>query len=566
MRYLDNFVGNINRLQTSRVNFEMKSIKPIKIGARLVAPGQPPYVIFEVASTHGKNWEAARNYVYQAKKAGADAVKFQLFRTNKLLNPILPDLKSTYEYFKKVETPKEWIPKLKKLSDKIGIDFLCTPFDEDSATYLNNYDIPAIKIASGDLTHYKLLQHVAKFGKPVILSTGVAMMHEVEKSVEILRKAGCRELAVLQCVSVYPMPYEAANVRVMETFQKKLNAVVGYSDNGSKGILVPLVANALGASIIEKHVTSQKNRGSMDDVFSMSIKEFNSMTKRIRQKKSLQALRKEFGKDVNVVLGNGKKEPTSIGVRREGEIIEMNEIGERLFVRRGIYPRRTISKETKITSDMLIALRPNIGVSASDWNSLVGKTASENLVARQPIKLEGARVAQFTKQEIQLLVEFYSLKFDPAFKKLFDAIVVLSAEEVELIGENKKRLQQALTLLKDQKKNPILIFLGTKTHDKYFNHFVRNKVKKFISISNRKEASTKTQIKDLVDYLKKHLYKKVLIVSHAYHIPRIRRYCQKYIPSSIHYDFCPVGNIAEQEKQIRIEIKKIIKYKAQGHL
>ncbi|KKQ18162.1 MAG: N-acetylneuraminate synthase [Berkelbacteria bacterium GW2011_GWA1_36_9] len=185
----------------------MKRQKFIKIGQRKVCPGYPTYIIFEVASTHENNWKIAKKYVEQAKDAGADAVKFQLFEADKLLNPLTAGLKGTYDYFRTAETPKKWFPKLKKLCGKAKIDLLCTPFDEDSASFLDNIGVPAVKIASGELTNHQLLSHVAKFNKPVILSTGMATMDEVKQAVNVLKSNGCRELSLLQCVSVYPTSY-----------------------------------------------------------------------------------------------------------------------------------------------------------------------------------------------------------------------------------------------------------------------------------------------------------------------------------------------------------------------
>src|SRR3990167_4924020 len=391
----------------------MKKIKPIKIGSRFVGTGYPVYIIFEVASTHANDWEIAKRYVSQAKEAGADALKFQLFEADKLLNPLTSGLKGTYDYFKKSETPRRWFPKLLKLCKSAQLDLLCTPFDEESATFLNNIGVPAMKIASGELTNHQLLAHVAKFGIPVILSTGMATMEEIRAAVKVLQDNGCKDLVLLQCVSVYPMPYEDANVRVMQTLQEEFGCIVGYSDNGSEGHIVPLLAVALGASIIEKHVTSQKARGNLDDKFSMSVEEFTQMVKRIRQlekeykgqsKDAVKDLKKEFGDDVQKALGNGVKiqaphgtKITNPGVK--GEFIQ-KEADERHWARRGVYPARMIPKGTIITSDMLIALRPYIGVSAPLFNQIIGKVSKEDLPAKYPIMIEGNRVRRFKKKDI----------------------------------------------------------------------------------------------------------------------------------------------------------------------
>lgn len=385
----------------------MKKKQQIEIGKRKIGPGFPTYVIFEVASTHEKDWEIARAYVEQAKKAGADALKFQLFEADKLFNPITSGLKGTYDFFKSAETPREWFPRLKKLCDKKGVDLLCTPFDEDVASFLNDTGIPAIKIASGELTNHQLLSHVAKLNKPVILSTGMATMDEIRKVVKGFQINGCEELALLQCVSLYPMSYEDANIRAMQTLQEEFGCVVGYSDNGSKGHLVPLLAVALGASIIEKHVTSQKKRGNLDDIFSLSVEEFAEMVKRIRsiekrkdQENILNELKGEFGDDFTKALGNGIKRPAKHGILR-ADGVHMTETAERHWARRGIYPNVNIPKGITITADMMSSLRPDVGISAVDFEKVIGKVASEDIEAFTPIKLVRRSIMKFKKEDIK---------------------------------------------------------------------------------------------------------------------------------------------------------------------
>lgn len=387
----------------------MNKIQPIKIGDRKVGPGLPAYIIFEVASTHANDWKIAKDYVKQAKDAGANALKFQLFTADGILNPLTPGLKGTYDYFKTTQTPRGWFPKLLGLCNKAKIDLLCTPFDEEAASFLNDLGLPAIKVASGDLTNHQLLSRIAKFKKPVILSTGMATMGEIKQAVRILEKNGCQELALLQCTSVYPMPYEDANALAIQTLVSEFKTVTGYSDNGSKGIIVPLVAVALGASIIEKHVTSQKERDNMDDVFSLSVEEFAQMVGRIRQlekdnkghlETALVDLKKEFGKNVGVVLGNGVKKPAQFGIKRE-DGTRMLEADERRWARRGIYPKEDIPRGTRITEDMIISIRPDVGTSAVLYEQIVGAKAIENLPAMQPILIHENSVRRFKKSDIK---------------------------------------------------------------------------------------------------------------------------------------------------------------------
>lgn len=389
------------------------------------------YIIFEVASTHENDWETAKNYIAQAADAGADAVKFQLFTADGLLAPVTKAFEETYKYFKKAETPREWFPKLKQLCDERGIDLLCTPFDSDAASFLNNIGVPAVKIASGELTNLKLLSHVAKFKKPIILSTGMATMDEIRRAVETLRSNGASDLpaqagfTLLQCVSVYPTSFLDANVSAMLSLKKEFNVPVGYSDNGSKGLLVPLLAVAFGAEIIEKHVTSKKERGSIDDVFSMDVWEFSEMVRRIRDIEErlsaekeiiLAELEKEFGEDFKKAYGDGIKRPAMHGTKKtqpgvEGEFLQ-RESDERHWARRGVYLARSVKAGEKITEDMLILLRPDVGISAGDFESAVGKIAGEDLKARYPLKTKDGKIFQFRKEDI---FEAYKDPNDKAF-------------------------------------------------------------------------------------------------------------------------------------------------------
>ncbi len=376
------------------------------LGTRELGPGRPTYIIFEVASTHGNDWEMAQSYVAQAADAGADAVKFQLFEADKLLVPLTPGLKGTYDYFKTTETPREWYPKLKALCDERGIDLLCTPFDVDGASFLDSVGVPAVKIASGELTNLPLLERAASFGKPIIMSTGMATMEEVRMAMETLRAHGAKDIVLLQCVSVYPTSFEDANVRAMQTFAAEFDVLAGYSDNGSRGVLVPLMAVAMGASVIEKHVTSKKARGSIDDVFSMSVEEFADMVRRIhaidaRSDKEvvLKELRKEFVEDFDKALGDGIKRPAPHGTTVthpgvEGSYI-MREADERQWARRGVYLRAPVAKGTILTAESLSLLRPDIGVSALQYAEVVGKRAGEDLKEKMPLQIRGEEIFQF---------------------------------------------------------------------------------------------------------------------------------------------------------------------------
>lgn len=390
----------------------------MKISKRTVGEGNPAYIIFEVASTHEGDWKVARDYVGIAKDVGADAVKFQLFEADKVLNPISKNLRPTYNYFCKTEAPRRWFPKLMELCKDAKIDLLCTPADLDAASFLGGLGIPAIKIASGDLTNSPFLSHVANFDKPVILSTGMGNMEEVREAVRVLRDNGCNQTALLQCTSVYPMPYEDANIAAMCTMQKEFDTAVGYSDNGSSGFLVPLVAVAMGASVIEKHVTYKKGRGHLDDTFALTIDEFAQMIKRIRElekkyagslSNALDELRDEFGEDVDKVIGSSIKEPAKYGIPRP-DGTRMQDVDERQWARRGLYPARNIKKGETLSPNNTILIRPDVGISVKDMDSVMGFTASEDLRARMPIIIEKGEIRRFTRSDIKKVYKQKALR------------------------------------------------------------------------------------------------------------------------------------------------------------
>ncbi|PIR83406.1 hypothetical protein COU19_00395 [Candidatus Kaiserbacteria bacterium CG10_big_fil_rev_8_21_14_0_10_56_12] len=379
----------------------------LQIGQHTVGRGHPTYIIFEVASTHENNWETARAYVEQAARVGADAVKFQLFEADKLLLPLTPGLKGTHDYFKTAETPRDWFHKLKTLCDEKGIDLLCTPFDSDAATFLDEVGVPAVKIASGELTNLQLLESVAGLGKPIIMSTGMATMDEIDRAMHILRTHGAEEIALLQCVSVYPTSFEDANVSAMNTLGERFHTVIGYSDNGSAGDLVPRMAVALCASIVEKHVTSQKARGSLDDVFSMSVDAFGDMVQSIRAIEArddkdavLKELQEAFGDDFAKALGDGVKRPAPHGTRKthpgvEGTFVQ-READERQWARRGVYLNRRVSKGASIEKSMITLLRPDIGISGVEYEHVVGQIAGEDLKEYSPLQYRGGQVFNTT--------------------------------------------------------------------------------------------------------------------------------------------------------------------------
>ncbi len=329
----------------------------VKIGDRPVGESEPIFIIAEVGSNHDGKLEQAKQLTAAAKKCGADAVKFQSFTADKLASP---KYEKIYQALQKVELPLEWHEELAKFAESRDIIFMSTPFDEESASLLNNLGVPAFKIASGDITNYPLLRHVASFKKPLLLSTGMATLSEVEGAVNVIRITGNNDIILLHCVSNYPPRIEDINVKAMVTMNRTFNLPVGYSDH-SLGLVAPLAAVAMGACVIEKHITISRTLPGPDHPHAMEVDELGEMVRQIR--------------NLELALGSGIKEPVEA------------EIPERGWARRGIYAATDISKGAKIRRDMLKILRPCLSTLEPKYIDLVvGRIAKKDIAAHEPIE------------------------------------------------------------------------------------------------------------------------------------------------------------------------------------
>jgi sialic acid synthase SpsE len=329
----------------------------VKIGDRLVGEGEPIFIIAEVGSNHDGKLEQAKQLTAAVKKCGADAVKFQSFTADKLVSP---KYEKIYQALQKVELPLEWHEELAKFAESQDIIFMSTPFDEESASLLNNLGVPAFKIASGDITNYPLLRHVAKLKKPIFLSTGMATLDEVEEAVKTICREGNNDIILLHCVSNYPPRIEDINVKAMVTMNRAFNLPVGYSDH-SLGLVAPLAAVAMGACVIEKHITISRTLPGPDHPYALEVDEFGEMVRQIR--------------NLELALGSGIKEPVEA------------EIPERGWARRGIYAATDISKGATIRRDMLKIVRPCLSTLEPKYIDLVvGRIARKDIAAHEPIE------------------------------------------------------------------------------------------------------------------------------------------------------------------------------------
>lgn len=264
----------------------------IRIGKRAVGPGAPAYLVAEMSANHGQDFKQAVRIIEAAKDAGADAVKLQTYTPDTLTinsrNACFQIGKGTiwegrhlYELYGEAYTPWEWQPKLKRVAEDLGLDFFSTPFDATAVAFLERMDVPAHKIASFELIDHALLRCVAATGKPIIMSTGMATLEEIDEAVAVLRAAGCTQLALLKCTSAYPAPADEMNLRTIPDLAARFGVPTGLSDH-TLGIAVPVAAVALGACIIEKHFTLSRAVPGPDASFSLEPQEFQEMVAAIR--------------------------------------------------------------------------------------------------------------------------------------------------------------------------------------------------------------------------------------------------------------------------------------------
>lgn len=270
----------------------INSLPSIHINGRDIGQGRPAYIVAEMSANHNGNFERAVAIIQAAKKAGADAIKLQTYTADTMTldcrnehflisGGTLWDGQNLHSLYQQAYTPWEWQKKLQDVARGLELDFFSTPFDESAVAFLEDLDVPVHKIASFELNDPSLLTVIAKTGKPVIMSTGMATLAEIAEAVQTLRENGCTQLALLHCVSSYPAPAADMNLRTIAHLAETFSVVAGLSDH-SMGETVAIAAVALGACIVEKHLTLHRADGGPDSGFSMEPDEFAAMVKGIR--------------------------------------------------------------------------------------------------------------------------------------------------------------------------------------------------------------------------------------------------------------------------------------------
>lgn len=317
-------------------------------------------IIAEAGVNHNGDLNKALELIDAAAEAGADYVKFQTFKAEKIVNPtarkadyqknnMKGEEDTQFGMLRKLEMEEEWYPVLIKHCQEKGIHFLSTGFDTESIDFLSELEIPFYKIPSGEITNRPYLQHIARKGKDIILSTGMANLEEVKAAVEVITRDGIEKerITVLHCNTEYPTPMKDVNLLAMNHISKELGVKVGYSDH-TLGIEVPIAAVALGASVIEKHFTLDRNMPGPDHAASLEPDELKAMVSGIRNIEK-------------AISGSGIKEPSE------------SEKKNIVIARKSLHLKHNVKKGQVLSQDDLIALRPGDGISAMDIDEIFGK-------------------------------------------------------------------------------------------------------------------------------------------------------------------------------------------------
>ena len=320
-----------------------------------MGPGEPAYVIAEAGSNHNCDLGIAKELIGVAASAGADAVKFQVYRGGDLYSARTPrfeylGVRNPRELLDAIALPREWLPTLAECASDRGIAFFATPFDDDAVEALAAVGVPAMKIASFELVDLRLVRSAAAVGVPVVLSTGMATYGEIEDALGVFAEAGNHQVALLRCASLYPAPAEIMNLKAMATMREAFGVPVGLSDH-TTGIAVPAAAAALGAELLEKHFTLSRAMEGPDHPFALEPEELNAMVAAVRE--------------VESALGSGRLEGPS-----EAEADEMYRLG-----RRSVVAAVRIPAGTTVTREMLTTKRPGYGIRPKDIELVAGRHA-----------------------------------------------------------------------------------------------------------------------------------------------------------------------------------------------
>ncbi len=328
------------------------------------------FIIAELSANHNGSLEVAKDTIKAAKEIGADAIKLQTYTADSLTldsnsddflikQGTLWDGKTLYELYKDAAMPYEWHKELFETAKKEGIICFSSPFDKSGVDFLQQFNPPAYKIASFEITDYNLIKHTANQGKPIIISTGIATIGEIQDAVDICRSVGNEDIILLKCTSSYPAPFEDANLKTIPNLAESFGVISGFSDH-TLGITAPIVATTLGARVIEKHFILDRSIGGADADFSLDKEEFSQMVKAVRDTEKL------LGR-VDYAMSEKKRKSREFS--------------------RSLYLSKDIKKGEIFTENNIKSVRPGFGLHPKYLHDVLGKRVNKDLFFGEPLRL-----------------------------------------------------------------------------------------------------------------------------------------------------------------------------------
>lgn len=346
-------------------------MKEISIAQHTISAESPVYIIAEISANHNGSIDIAKRMIEAAKEAGADAVKIQTYTADtitldcdndyfRIKQDTVWDGQTLHALYQEAYTPWEWQPELKAYADTLGITLFSSPFDRTAVDFLESMDVPAYKIASFEITDIPLIEYAAGKGKPMIISTGVAALEDIEEAVAACRRAGNEQIILLKCTSSYPAPLEEMNLQTIADMPGRFGVIAGLSDH-TMAVTTPVAAVALGARVIEKHFILDRSMGGPDASFSLTIDEFAAMVQAVRDTEKL------LGRVTYELSEKSKKS---------------REFSRSLFV------AEDIKAGDPITEQNVRSVRPGFGLPPKRFNEILGKRVNKDLEKGTPLREE----------------------------------------------------------------------------------------------------------------------------------------------------------------------------------
>jgi N-acetylneuraminate synthase len=340
----------------------------LKLGNRIIGSSYPAYIIAEMSANHNQDFQQAVQLVRAASDAGADAIKLQTYTPDTITiesdkkyfhidKGTIWEGRTLYDLYGEAYTPWEWQPRLKQIANDLGMDCFSSPFDHTAVDFLEEMGVPAYKIASFEAVDLPLIEKIARTGKPVILSTGMASLAEIDEAVQTIRKAGNNGLALLKCTSAYPSSPEEMNLRTIPHLAEAFQVPVGLSDH-TLGIAVPVAAVTLGACIVEKHFTLSREVPGPDSVFSLEPHEFKAMVEAIRT--------------------------TEKALGHVSYTVTEREAASRVF-RRSLFVVQDIKAGEEFTEENVRSIRPGNGLAPRYLSLVLGRRAAQDIERGTPL-------------------------------------------------------------------------------------------------------------------------------------------------------------------------------------